>query len=141
MRFLKNCLKLIGIMYIFILSKNFFQLVFGYIFSSETDIKFYKIYNIQKSAYTIDLIFLLMLLYECFIFVYIYFFIFLILYFVVLNYGNRLWIHLIYFSSIYVLIIFSVSNIKTEFNIFCLLIMIILGILNWWMFEKWIKLK
>ncbi len=50
MKILNNLLKLVAIMYIFILFKNILQLIFGYLFSTETDIKFYKIYNIQRTV-------------------------------------------------------------------------------------------
>ncbi len=140
MKLFKDGLKLIVIMYIFILSKILLQLVFGYVFSIETDIKFYKIYNIQKSIYTVDYVLLLAILYECIIFVIAYFLFFLILYFIVVNYGNKLWLHSIYFSSIYVIIIFAINNRMTDFNIFYLSMMFILGVLNWYLFKKWIML-
>lgn len=122
-------------MYIFILSKNVLQLIFGYLFTSETDIKFYKIYNIQKSIYSVDTVIILMILYECLIFGYIYFGIFLILYFFILNYGNKLFIQIVYLIVIYCLIAFSVD----EFNIFYLIIVILLGIVNWLLFKRWVK--
>jgi len=140
MKFFKDGLKLITIMYVFILSKIILQLVLGYVFSIETDIKFYKIYNIQRSVYTIDYVLFLTILYECVIFVIAYFLFFLILYFIVLNYGNKLWLHSIYFSSIYIIIIFAINNRMTDFNIFYLSMMFILGILNWYLFKKWIML-
>lgn len=140
MKFFKDGLKLIAIMYIFILSKILLQLVFGYVFSIETDIKFYKIYNIQKSIYTVDYVLLLAILYECIIFVIAYFLFFSILYFIVVKYGNKLWIHSIYFSSIYIIIIFTINNRMADFNIFYLSMMFILGILNWYLFKKWIML-
>ncbi|PIF45736.1 hypothetical protein CLU96_2747 [Chryseobacterium sp. 52] len=122
-------------MYIFILFKNALQLIFGYLFTSATDIKFYKIYNIEESIYPIEFVIILMLLYECLIYGFIYFGIFLILYFFVLTYGNKLFIHIIYLIVMYCLIVFGVD----EFNIFFLLIMIISGILNWWLFKKWMN--
>lgn len=140
MKLFKDGLKLIVIMYIFILSKILLQLVFGYVFSIETDIKFYKIYNIQKSVYTINYVLLLAILYECIIFVIAYFLFFFILYFIVVNYGNKLWLHSIYFSSIYVIIIFAINNRMDDFNIFYLSMMFILGVLNWYLFKKWIIL-
>lgn len=140
MKFFKDGLKLIVIMYIFILSKILLQLVFGYVFSIETDIKFYKIFNIQKSVYTIDYVLFLTILYECIIFVIAYFLFFLILYFIVVNYGNKLWLHSIYFSSIYVIIIFAINYRMDDFNIFYLSMMFILGVLNWYLFKKWIIL-
>ncbi|VFB02561.1 Uncharacterised protein [Chryseobacterium taihuense] len=140
MKLFKDGLKLIVIMYIFILSKILLQLVFGYVFSIETDIKFYKIFNIQKSVYTIDYVLFLTILYECIIFVIAYFLFFLILYFIVVNYGNKLWLHSIYFSSIYVIIIFAINYRMDDFNIFYLSMMFILGVLNWYLFKKWIIL-
>lgn len=138
MRSLNNILKLVGIMYCAIIIKNVLQLVFGYLFTSTTDIKFYKIYNIQQSIYSLDTVIILMILYECCIYALIYFAVFLILYFITLNYGNKLLIHIIYLVIIYCLIILTVGIVKEEFNIFYLLIMIILGTLNWWLFKKWI---
>lgn len=135
MRFFKNLPKLVAIMYIFILFKNLLQLVFGYLFTSATDIKFYKIYNIQQSIYSVDIVIILMILYECLIYGFIYFGIFLFLYFIILNYGNNLFIHTIYLIVIYCLVVLAVGG----FNIFYLIIMIVLGILNWMLFKKWIK--
>lgn len=136
MKTLNNLPKLIAIMYIFILLKNILQLILGYLFSTETDIKFYKIYNIQKSVYTLDFAIFLMLTYEFFLFALIYLLIFLILYFFTKRCGNKLWIHTVYFLILYSLVILMT---KDNFNIFYLIIMIIAGMLNWFLFKKWIK--
>ncbi|MFZ4930607.1 hypothetical protein [Chryseobacterium sp. Mn2064] len=136
MKFSKAIPKLIGTMYIFIFFKNILQLLFGYLFSENTDIKFYKIYAISKTPYGLDFILLLVLTYECLLFALIYFCVFSILYFITVKYGNTLWIHIVYFMSIYSVIVLATH---TEFDIYFSLIMIISGILNWWLFKKWIK--
>ncbi len=136
MKVLNNLPKLVAIMYIFILFKNILQLIFGYLFSTETDIKFYKIYNIQRTVYSLDFVILLMLIYECFLYVLIYLLIFLMLYFITKRYGNKPWIHIGYFIILYSLVILMT---KDDFSIFYLIIMIIAGILNWLLFKKNIK--
>jgi hypothetical protein len=138
MRFSKAIPKLIGTMYIFILFKNILQMLLGYIFSENTDIKFYKIYNISKTVYGLDFILLLVLTYECFLFVLIYFFIFSILYLITVKYGNALWIHTVYWMGIYTITVLVTGS---EFNIYFYMIMAFSGILNWWLFKKWIQVK
>lgn len=138
MKSFQNILRLVMIVYIFILVKNIFQLSFGYVFTSETDIKFYKIYNIQKSNYGLDYVIILIFLYEFLVFSILYFLTFLCLYFLTSFFGNKFWIHVLYLIAIYLAIIFAGNEIK-DFNIPFFVIILLLSVLNWFLFEKILK--
>lgn len=138
MKSFQNILRLVIIAYIFILVKNIFQLFFGYLFTSETDIKFYKIYNIQKSNYGLDYVLILIFLYEFLIFSILYFLTFLCLYFLTSFFGNKFWMHALYLIAIYLAIIFARNEIK-EFNIPFFVIILLLSVLNWFLFKKILK--
>jgi len=129
---LKNILKLIGIIYIFLVIKNILQIFFG-LFTTFTDIEMYTIYNIHDSAYSLAII----IFYDFFAFVVmIYIWIFLFLYLLILEYKNKIWIQILYSVAIYLLAIFIFN--RGEINDWFIIISVILGISNWWMFEKWI---
>ena len=132
-----NVFKLIGIMYISISLKNILQIFLGYL-SIENDIKIYKIYNIKNTVYSLEYIFQLIIIYDYFIFAIIaYFWVFIILFFLTKKIGNKLWIHISYSLSIYLLAITYYDPF--HYNILFILIAIFLGYANWWLFKKWIK--
>ena len=132
-----NVFKLIEIMYISISLKNILQIFLGYL-SIENDIKIYKIYNIKNTVYSLEYIFQLIIIYDYFIFAIIaYFWVFIILFFLIKKIGNKLWIHISYSLSIYLLAITYYDPF--HYNILFILIAIFLGYVNWWLFKKWIK--
>lgn len=132
-----NVFKLIGIMYISISLKNILQIFLGYL-SIENDIKIYKIYNIKNTVYSLEYIFQLIIIYDYFIFAIIaYFWVFIILFFLTKKIGNKLWIHISYSLSIYLLAITYYDPF--HYNILFILIAIFLGYANWWLFKKWIN--
>ena len=132
-----NVFKLIGIMYISISLKNILQIFLGYL-SIENDIKIYKIYNIKNTVYSLEYIFQLIIIYDYFIFAIIaYFCVFIILFFLTKKIGNKLWIHISYSLSIYLLAITYYDPF--HYNILFIFITIFLGYVNWWLFKKWIK--
>ena len=132
-----NVFKLIGIMYISISLKNLLQIFLGYL-SIENDIKIYKIYNIKNTVYSLEYIFQLIIIYDYFIFAIIaYFWVFIILFFLTKKIGNKLWIHISYSLSIYLLAITYYDPF--HYNILFIFITIFLGYVNWWLFKKWIK--
>jgi hypothetical protein len=132
-----NVFKLIGIMYISISLKNILQIFLGYL-SIENDIKIYKIYNIKNTVYSLEYIFQLIIIYDYFIFAIIaYFWVFIILFFLTKKIGNKLWIHISYSLSIYLLAITYYDPF--HYNILFIFITIFLGYVNWWLFKKWIK--
>jgi hypothetical protein len=136
--FIINMFKLIGVMYISIFLKNILQLFLGYLFSTDTDIKIYKVYDIKKSSYTLDYVIELMLLYDFFIFVTIaYLWIYLSLYLIITLIGNKLWFHIIYTIVIYLITILFFDHFHP--NILFIIITILLGMLNWYLFKRWIK--
>ena len=131
--------KLIGIMYISISLKNILQLVLGHFFSSETDIKVYKIYNLEKTVYTLKFVILQMFLYDFILFAtFAYLWIFLVLYLVVSLLGNKLWFQIGYSLIIYLLTVFYFDHLSINFLF--IIIALFLGFANWWMFKKWIKM-
>lgn len=129
---LKNTVKLTGIMYIFLIVKNIFQILFG-LLTSYTEVEPYTIYNIKQSTFSLANI----IFYDFFAFVMmIYLWAFLLLYLIILEYKNKMWIHMLYSVIIYLLAIFTFN--KGEINDFFIFISILLGILNWYLFKKWI---
>ena len=60
-----------------------------------------------------------------------------ILFFLTKKIGNKLWIHISYSLSIYLLAITYYDPF--HYNILFIFITIFLGYVNWWLFKKWIK--
>ncbi len=119
-------------MYIFLIVKNILQILFG-LLTSYTDVEPYTIYNIKQSSFSLAII----IFYDFFAFVImIYIWAFLLLYLIILEYKNKMWIHMVYSVIIYLLAIFTFN--KGEINDFFIFISILLGILNWYLFKKWI---
>lgn len=139
MKFFENFPKLILTIITFVFVKNILQIFFGIISNSPNrqydslilinplnftgaTLKFYIFYFflyeiviIGSSAY--------LLLYIC-------------LFLLIKRFGNKLIIQILYFLIMYnIAIIFF----NTQINFLCLLIAIILGILNWYIFKKYIK--
>ncbi|SUX48773.1 hypothetical protein [Chryseobacterium indoltheticum] len=140
--FIVNILKLIGITYISIGLKNILQILFGTVFNAEFDAKSYKLINLgMRSTFETKLgLIEVMLIYDLVIFmltVYIWFF--LLLYFFVQISGNKVWFHIVYMVIIYLTVTLVFDNFKPNFLF--ILITVILGTANWWMFKKWIKLN
>jgi len=138
MKLSNNLLRLVGIMYIAIIVKNILQLLFGYLSNSESDIKLYKLYNLQESNYSYAFLIQLIFIYDfIFVAVFVYFPLYLILFLIVKVYGNKFWFQILYILVIYILTIYYFDN--GNVNIFFIIITILLGILNWYLFKKWIK--
>ncbi|PRB02594.1 hypothetical protein CQ046_11940 [Chryseobacterium sp. MYb7] len=138
--FIINILKLIGITYISIGLKNILQFSLGTIFNAEHDAKAYKLINLdmRSTFYTkLDLI-KVMLIYDFMIFMLIaYIWIFLLLYIFVKTVGNKIWLHITYAIIVYLITILVFDNFSP--NILFILVTILLGFINWWLFKKLIK--
>lgn len=133
-----NLLKLVGIMYIAIIVKNIFQLVFGYLSNSESDIKIYKLYNLQDSNYSYVFLIQLIFIYDfLFLAVSIYLPAYMILFLIIKGYGNKFWIQILYILGIYILTIYFFDH--GNFNILFIITAILIGALNWYLFKRWIK--
>lgn len=138
MKSLNNLLKLVGIMYIAIIVKNIFQLVFGYLSNSESDIKIYKLYNLQDSNYSYVFLIQLIFIYDfLFLAVSIYLPAYMILFLIIKVYGNKFWIQILYILGIYMLTIYFFDH--GNFNILFIITAILIGALNWYLFKRWIK--
>jgi hypothetical protein len=124
-------------MYIAIIVKNILQLVFGYLSNSERDIKLYKLYNLQDSNYTYAFLIQLVFIYDFFLAVSMYLPLYLILFLIVKTYGNKFWFQIFYILGIYLLTVCFFDN--GNFNYLFMIITILLGIQNWYLFKKWIK--
>lgn len=121
-------------MYIAIVVKNILQLVFGYLSNSESDIKLYKLYNLQDSTYSYVFLFQLIFIYDfLFLAVSTYLPLYLILFLIVKVYGNKFWLHILYVFGIYMLAIYFFNN--GNFNRLFILITILLGTLNWYLLK------
>ena len=132
--------KLIGIMYISIGLKNILQIIFGTIFNTDHDIKIYKLINLKResSLEGINLLFQVILGYDFFIFVIVaYLWVYLFLYLMVSLIGNKLWLQISYPIIIYLITILFFDHFHP--NILFIVITVVLGFSNWWMFKKWIK--
>jgi hypothetical protein len=135
-----NMFKLIGIMYISIGLKNILQIIFGTIFNTDHDIKIYKLINLKResSLEGINLLFQVILGYDFFIFVIVaYLWVYLFLYLMVSLIGNKLWLQISYPIIIYLITILFFDHFHP--NILFIVITVVLGFSNWWMFKKWIK--
>ncbi|EFK36212.1 Uncharacterised protein [Chryseobacterium gleum] len=139
MKLLNNILKLIVIMYFGILAKNILQLTLGYLSNSENDIKLYKLYNLQESNYSYDFLLQLIFIYD-FLFLAVIFYLplYLILYLIVARFGNKVWLQIFYLITIYLLIIYFLG--QSNFNYLFIIITTLIGLLNWFLFKKWIKI-
>ena len=114
--FLKKFLKIITIMYISLIIKNILQFILGYFFSTNSDIKTYKIYNLKKTVYSFDYVLQLIFLYDFIIFgLTFYLIICLTLYKLVTIIGNKIFLHIGFFIFVYLIVIFYIDNSK--FNI------------------------
>lgn len=138
MKLLKNIPKLIGIMYCAIIVKNVFQLIFGYFSNSESDIKIYKLYNLQASNYSYNFLIQLIFIYDFILLAFtVYIFLYLILYLTIEAFGNKLWLQILYIFIIYIITIIIFN--QGGFNNLFIIITILLGGVNWFLFKKYIK--
>ncbi|WP_169236351.1 hypothetical protein [Chryseobacterium antibioticum] len=139
MKLLNNVPNLIATMYFGITAKNILQLILGYLSNSESDIKLYKLYNLQESSYSYGFLLQLILIYD-FLFLAITFYLplYLILYLIVVKFGNKIWIQIFYTLGVYLVIVYFFD--KNNLNNLFVFITILTGILNWYMFRKWIKI-
>lgn len=139
MKLLNNIFKLIVIMYFGILSKNTLQLILGYLSNSESDIKLYKLYNLQESNYSYGFLLRLIFIYD-FLFLAIIFYLplYLILYLFITAFGNKVWLQIFYPVAIYLLVIYFLGI--SSFNYLFIFITILIGLLNWCLFKKWFRI-
>ena len=140
MKHLNNLVKVIFIMYCGIFIKNMLQLIFGYISNSPNDIKLYKLYNLHQSNYSYSFLLQLIFIYDFILLaISVYFPTYIILYFLINNWGNKLWLQLSYIVILYLIInyFFNSGNIDVLF----LTIVITIGFFNWFLFKKWINEK
>jgi len=125
-------------MYFGILSKNILQLILGYLSNSESDIKLYKLYNLQESNYSCGFLLQLIFIYD-FLFLAVIFYLplYLILYLIITGFGNKVWLQIFYPVAIYLLVIYFLD--RGSFNYLFIFITILVGSLNWYSFKKYIK--
>ena len=138
--FIKNIFKLIGIMYISISLKNLLQISIGTLTNYSEVTKPYRLINLTKrSNFEARLNHLkLIFLYDYLLFALIaYLWLFIILYLLVAKYGNRLGIHICYIILVYLIVVTYFDPFK--YNILFMLISLMLGFSNWWLFKKWIR--
>jgi hypothetical protein len=134
-----NIFKLIGIMYISISLKNILQILFGTLFGYSGIAESYGLINLkQYLSFEAKInIISIMMIYDFTLFTLLfYFWLFLLSYLVFALIGNKLWFHIVYSIVIYLLIIFRFDNFRL--NILFIIITIILGCANWWMFKKYL---
>jgi len=127
--------KLIGVTYISICIINVLQILFATVFNTDGYLKFYSLR--EENVYSLKLILFYILLYDFFILFLFYFCIYLLLYYIVKIFGNKIWIQVFY-----ILLIYSAAMFIREhgnFHIEYIIIPVILGFANWWMFKKWVK--
>jgi hypothetical protein len=139
MKLLNNIPKLIVITYFGILAKNILQSILGYLSNSESDIKLYKLYNLQESNYSYGYLIGLIFVYD-FLFLAIIFYLplNLILYLIIIKFGNKIWLQLFYTLGIYLITIYFFDN--GDFNYYFIIIALSMGLLNWYLYRKWIKI-
>ncbi|RNA62649.1 hypothetical protein D1631_12235 [Chryseobacterium nematophagum] len=138
--FIKNIMIVIGIMYISIFLKNILQISIGTLFNYDSEIKVYKPINLREESSIEDIILLskLILIYDFILFVFIfYFWTYFLLYLIITQLGNKLWFQIGYTTLFYLISVICFDYFHP--SILFILITIILGIVNWWMFKIWIK--
>lgn len=128
--------KLIGVTYIFICLKTVFQILFATVFITDGYLKFYSLR--EENIYSFKYILWFTILYDFFILSLFHIAIFLLLYYIVKIFGNKIWIQVFYISLIYSSAMFIKEH--GTFHIEYVIIPILLGLANWWMFKKWIKI-
>ncbi|RNA62667.1 hypothetical protein D1631_12350 [Chryseobacterium nematophagum] len=139
-RHLKNILKVIGIMYCAIFVKNVFQLVLGYFSNSPNDIKLYKLYNLSQSNYSYGFLIQLIVIYDFILFaISVYFPIYLILYLLINSGGNKIGLQISYMLIMYLVVNYFFNNGNCD--ILFVIITIVIGLLNWFLFKKWVNEK
>jgi hypothetical protein len=80
------------------------------------------------------------ILYEVIIFgLCFYLWIYVALFFIIKKWGNKIPAQILYMVLIYIFSVQIFNSNKVEF--YSTFIVILLGLLNWWMFKKWIKFE
>ncbi len=128
--------KLIGITYFFICFKTLLQILFATVFITDGYLKFYSLR--EENVYSFKYILWFTIFYDFFILSLFYFAIFLLLYYIVKIFGNKIWIQVFYISFIYSAAMFIKEHSVVHLEYF--IIPIILGLSNWWIFKKWLKI-
>lgn len=129
-------------MYISITIKNILQIFLGTLFNYSEVAKPYRLINLNKEPTfelkksMIELIFL----YDFILFVLAgYFWVYVILYIIIALRGNKSWVHLLFFSTTYMITVTYFDPFN--YNIFFIIIVIILGYVNYLLFDKWVKFE
>lgn len=137
MKLIESIFRLFLIILVTILTKVFLQISFGTILQvPRKPINALELFNGKEITFSY-LIYYLM--YEFFYIFLFYIWIYIILYFIIAKLGNKISIHLFYWLLIYNLAVLIFNREKVDFS--SILIVIILGIMNWWMFKKYVKLQ
>ncbi|CAA7387172.1 hypothetical protein CHRY9393_01479 [Chryseobacterium fistulae] len=127
-------------MYCAIFVKNVFQLVLGYFSNSSNDIKLYKLYNLSQSNYSYGFLIQLIVIYDFILLaISVYFPIYLILYLLINNVGNKIGLQISYILILYLVVNYFFNN--GNWDILFVIITIIIGLLNWFLFKKWVNEK
>jgi hypothetical protein len=139
MKFIKNLPKLFLTTIIFIFVKNILQVFFGVItnsYNKEYDSlilinplnftgstpKFYLFYFVLYELLIIG-VSAYLLLYTC-------------LFFIIRRFGNKISVQILYLLLAYYI---AILFFNTQIDFFCVLIAVILGLMNWYIFKKYIQ--
>ncbi|RNA62670.1 hypothetical protein D1631_12365 [Chryseobacterium nematophagum] len=141
MRFTEKFYKLLLIVYVFIFSKNILQIFFGIITTSPNkqydSLILINPLNFSNSTFIFYLLYFI--LYELVILgTSIYLPLYILLFFIVRRLGNKISIHILYLLILYCMAIWLFN---VEMDPFCILVIGILGFLNWFLFKKWVNEK
>ncbi|RMZ58474.1 hypothetical protein D1632_12730 [Chryseobacterium nematophagum] len=141
MKFTENFYKLLLIVYVFIFSKNILQIFFGIITTSPNkqydSLILINPLNFSNSTFIFYLLYFI--LYELVILgTGIYLPLYILLFFIVRRLGNKISIHILYLLILYCMAIWLFN---VEMDPFCILVIGILGFLNWFLFKKWVNEK
>ncbi len=139
MKSVGNYIQLVFIAVIAILIKVFLQVFLGTILNvPRKPIQALELFNGEKAdiSYYIYPLFVYEFFFHFFSF---YIWIYLLLFFIVSKFGNNLLIQLGYCLVIYFLYINFLTTDKIE--LFFSIILLIIGLVNWWMFKKWIRFE
>lgn len=140
MKIIEKLPKIFLMTIIFIFVKNLLQIFFGIIINSPAQpfdtLNLINVFNFTKDSFEIYIFYFF--LYEIIIFGgAFYLWMYVLLFFIISKFGNRITLQVLYLLLIYIFSVQIFNDEKVAF--YPVLIVIILGILNWWLFKKWIK--
>jgi hypothetical protein len=139
MKFADNIHKLLLTTIVFVFIKNILQIFFGLITSSHNK-QYDSLILINPSNFTgstLKFYLIYFFLYELLIIgISAYFLIYICLFFTIKRFGNKISLQILYLLFLYNI---AILFFNVEINFFCIVIVLALGLMNWYVFKKFIN--